>query len=86
MEHDGSGAEPGLKDENGNWDQRPHASRIQHVDMNVLWTWHGVLESEDVPIEHTRMLYTVNRSTANVLAKLATAPRIGSLGLQFSRG
>ncbi|MFT4187831.1 MAG: hypothetical protein QM621_04550 [Aeromicrobium sp.] len=32
------------------------------------------------------MVYTVNRSTAAVLDKLSKAPRIGSLGLQFSRG
>jgi hypothetical protein len=32
------------------------------------------------------MVYTVNQSTAVVLAKLAVAPRIGALGLQFSVG
>ena len=28
LDHDGSGPEPGLKDPDGNWDLRPHASRI----------------------------------------------------------
>jgi len=32
------------------------------------------------------MLYTVNRTAARVLAKLGTAPRVGSLGLEFSAG
>jgi len=86
LEHDGSGAEPGLKDDEGRWDVRPHASRIQRVDEGTLTTWHAVLEDETVPVQQTRMVYTVNRATAAVLAKLASAPRIGSLGLQFSRG
>jgi hypothetical protein len=32
------------------------------------------------------MLYTVNSSSATVLARLATARRVGDLGLRFSRG
>ena len=86
LKHDGSGAEPGLKDTNGNWDLTPHKSRIQRVDRDVLATWHAVLEDESVPVDQTRMVYTVNKSTAAVLAKLAKAPRVGSLNLQFSRG
>src|SRR5699024_8706002 len=49
FQHDGSGAEPGLKDPNGNWDQRAHRDRIITVDSDVLQTWHAVLESDDVP-------------------------------------
>ena len=86
LKHDGSGTEPGLKDENGRWDTRPHASRIQQVDDSVLKTWHAVLETEEVPVGQSRMVYTVNRATAAVLDKLAASPRIGSLGLQFSAG
>ena len=86
LKHDGSGAEPGLKDTNGNWDLTPHKSRIQRVDRDVLATWHAVLEDESVPVDQTRMVYTVNKSTAEVLNKLAAAPRIGDLGLQFSAG
>ena len=86
LKHDGSGTEPGLKDDGGKWDLRPHASRIQRVDLTTLGTWHAVLESDKVPVGQSRMVYTVNRSTAAVLDKLSKAPRIGSLGLQFSRG
>ncbi|MFF2053291.1 class I SAM-dependent DNA methyltransferase [Leifsonia sp. NPDC058194] len=86
LKHDGSGSEPGLKDGEGRWDLRPHASRIQRVDDATLSTWHEVLEDAAVPVAHTRMVYTVNRASAAVLAKLAAAPRIGSLGLQFSAG
>lgn len=86
LDHDGSGIEPGLKDDEGNWDLRPHASRIQHVDEDTLRTWHSILETDQVPVDRTRMVYTVNTSTAAVLDKLADAPRIASLGLQFSAG
>ena len=86
LKHDGSGTEPGLKDDDGKWDLRPHASRIQRVDLTTLGTWHAVLESDDVPVGQSRMVYTVNRSTAAVLDKLAAAPRIGDLGLSFSPG
>jgi hypothetical protein len=86
LRHDGSGIEPGLKDDDGRWDLRPHASRIQRVDEATLSTWHEVMEDATVPAAQARMVYTVNRASAAVLAKLAAAPRIGSLGLQFSAG
>ncbi|MEK8226478.1 hypothetical protein NKG05_10965 [Oerskovia sp. M15] len=84
--HDGSGDEPGLKDPDGRWDIRPHRDRIITVDESVLRTWHEVLEAEPVPVRQTRMIYAVNLSTASVLDKLASAPRIASLELHFSRG
>lgn len=84
--HDGSGVEPGLKDESGKWDLHPHRNRIITVDDDTLRTWHAVLESDDVPLRHTRMIYAVNKATAAVLAKLASAPRLGSLVLDFSAG
>ncbi|TNC16613.1 class I SAM-dependent DNA methyltransferase [Georgenia sp. 311] len=84
--HDGTGPEPGLKDPNGNWDVRPHHDRIIHVTDGVLRTWHDVLEGDSVPVRQSRMVYTVNRSSATVLAKLAAADRLGSLGLKFSAG
>ncbi|WP_286150095.1 class I SAM-dependent DNA methyltransferase [Mycobacterium sp. ST-F2] len=86
LEHDGSGTEPGLKDADGKWDLRPHAGRIITVDNHVLKSWNDILEGGQVPVEQSRMVYTVNRSVASVLEKLAQAPRIGSLDLHFSRG
>ena len=84
--HDGSGEEPGLKAPEGNWDLRPHRSRIITVDEKVLGTWHDVLEEDHVPQMHTRMVYAVNGATAAVLDKLAAAPRLGSLDLASSQG
>src|SRR5664279_5589 len=56
-DHDGSGAEPGLKDFEGNWDLRPHHDRVIAVNDQTLATWHAILESEDLPILQTRMVY-----------------------------
>ena len=84
--HDGSGREPGIKDPDGKWDLRPHRSRDHRVDDEMLATWHDILEAPDVPCRQTRMVYTVNSRPARVLDKLADAPRIGELGLQFSSG
>ncbi|GLY17989.1 hypothetical protein Kisp01_50030 [Kineosporia sp. NBRC 101677] len=84
--HDGSGDEPGLKDPDGNWDQRPHGKRILRVNADTLKTWHELLEDETVPVEASRMVYTVSAAPASVLAKLSKRPRIAGLGLRFSRG
>lgn len=86
LAHDGSGAEPGIKDLEGHWDLRPHASRIMTVDRAALAVWKDALEAPDVPVEQTRMVYSVNRSVAAVQAKLAAAPRIGSIDMHFSPG
>ncbi|ROR93800.1 hypothetical protein EDD28_3227 [Salana multivorans] len=86
LRHDGGGPEPGIKDEDGNWDLRPHAARIERVDLEVLRAWHGLLEDDTTPVEQTRMVYTVNRAASSVLTKLARAPRLGTIGFRFSRG
>ncbi|WP_168582611.1 Eco57I restriction-modification methylase domain-containing protein [Gephyromycinifex aptenodytis] len=82
--HDGSGAEPGFKDDEGRWDVRPHASRIQAVDERILGLWADVLGSSKATT--TQMLYTQNASSSRTLAQLSASARLGVLGLQFSRG
>jgi hypothetical protein len=84
--HDGSGVEPGLKDQDGNWDIRPHRSRITDVTEETLASWHAILESTETPVQQTRMIYTVNRSAASVLDKLSHLRRIQDLKLCFSDG
>lgn len=86
LEHDGSGAEPGLKDPDGNWDLRPHASRIAVVTNETLSTWHTILEPPEAPVIQTRIIYSVNRSIIDVLDKISHLGRIGELGLEFSYG
>lgn len=87
MVHDGSGAEPGLKDGDGNWDVKPHRLRVVTVDSEMLATWHSILEDAATPILQTRMIFSVNQTTTSVLKKLASAPRIGSaLPIEFCMG
>lgn len=86
LRHDGSGPLPGIKDENFEWDLRPHKDRIITVDEATLRVWNSILEDEGTPLLHTRTVYSVNSEAADVLAKLAAAPRVRSLGLQFSGG
>lgn len=86
QDHNGLGPEPGLKDADGQWDLTPHQGRIIHVDDTTLVTWHELLESADVPVEQTRTVFAVNQAAASVMDTVARSPRIGSLGLRFSRG
>ena len=86
IHHDGDGPEPGLKDPDGRWDLRPHASRLVQVTPAVLRTWHEMLETDAVPVDRTRMVYSVNRSVARTLEVLGAAPRLRDLELKFSAG
>ena len=86
LSHSGAGSLPGLKDDNGNWDLRPHRDRIQTVGHETLGVWHSILEDEAVPVIESRMIYTVNTEATTVLEKLAAAPRIREVDLQFSSG
>ena len=84
--HDGTGNLPGFKDDDGKWDLRPHRDRIITVNEDTLKVWNSIIEEPDTPLLETRTVYSVNSEAAAVLAKLAEAPRIKELGLQFSSG
>ncbi len=84
-DHNGDGSAPGLKFE-GRWDTRPHAERIERVTDQTLATWRDILEPDLKNPRQARMVYTVNREVAEVMATLAGGQRLGSLKLQFSAG
>lgn len=84
--HDGTGNLPGFKDDDGRWDLRPHRDRIITVDEDTLKVWNSIIEEPGTPLLETRTVYSVNSEAADVLAKLAEAPRIKSLGLHYSGG
>src|SRR5699024_10327120 len=86
MVHDGSGQLPGLKNSDGSWDLRPHRDRITHVDDPTLELWKSILEDPNTPALEARMVYSVTREPEGVLRKMAAAPRIKELGLQYSAG
>ncbi len=84
--HDGSGAAPGVKDENGHWDLRPHAERIVEVSEEQLATWAALLDEPGTPAIEARMLYPVNRASAGALDKIAAAPRLGDRPFEWTLG
>ncbi|EYT55207.1 restriction endonuclease subunit M [Dietzia sp. UCD-THP] len=86
LRHDGNGPIPGIKDDDYNWDRRPHRDRITHVDDSTLELWKSILEDADTPALDTRMVYSVTREAEGVLRKLAAAPRVKELNLQYSQG
>lgn len=86
VHHDGSGELPGIKDNDYNWDRRPHRDRIITVNEDTLKVWNSIIEEPGTPLLETRTVYSVNSEAAAVLAKLAKAPRIKELGLKFSNG
>lgn len=86
LSQNGTGDLPGLKDDNGNWDLRPHRDRIQTVGLDALQVWHSILEDDSVPPIEARMVYTVNTEAAGVLSVLAKCDRVRSLDVKFSLG
>ncbi|MGF1662171.1 MAG: DNA methyltransferase [Kineosporiaceae bacterium] len=77
--HDGSGPEPGIKDDDGRWDVRPHARRLVRVTDPVLVAWASLIDESGTPPRRARALRPINTASQRVLAKLATAPRLGNV-------
>jgi methylase of polypeptide subunit release factors len=86
LKHDGSGEEPGIKDPDGNWDLRPHSSRISHVTDATLRSWHAIMEDDSIPVRQSKMVYAINTASVEVLETLSRHPRIAAMDLQISRG
>ncbi|HEX5113657.1 MAG TPA: DNA methyltransferase [Pseudonocardiaceae bacterium] len=84
--HDGSGAEPGVKDELDDWDVRPHRSRIVEVDESLLARWADLVDEPGTPPLEARMLRPVNKSSQVVLDKIARAPRLGVIDFDWTAG
>lgn len=86
LHHDGSGVPPGVRDDDDNWDMRPHKERVVRVDESILANWAALIDEPGTPPEEARMLYPVNRESADVLDKIATAPRLGDVDFEWTRG
>ena len=88
LRHDGTGPEPGFKDEEGRWDVTPHRRRILRNGREQLLLWHALMESgdSDVAVGSSRMLSSVNHAAAEVLGVLSQSSKVGSLHPEFSGG
>ncbi|GAA1560880.1 Eco57I restriction-modification methylase domain-containing protein [Brevibacterium picturae] len=84
--HNGDGEEPGLKTAEGQWDLRPHSSRILTIGHEQLESWKIALGNTEHAVLETPMIYAVNTSSAHVMEKLAESKRIFGLSPMFSQG
>ncbi|MFF0772679.1 class I SAM-dependent DNA methyltransferase [Nonomuraea wenchangensis] len=86
-QHDGSGDVPGVRYRNGEFDERPHRTRVIHVDPHQLSTWQRLLSETDQPVEQARLLFPVSTMEASAIEALADYPlRLGLLAPQIARG
>ncbi|MBF6204311.1 class I SAM-dependent DNA methyltransferase [Streptomyces gardneri] len=86
LRHDGDGPAPGVKDPEDRWDVRPHAERIIEVTEAELAGWAALIDEPGTPVTEARMLYPVNRASAEVLDKIAAAPRLSDTGFHWTAG
>ncbi|WP_205346994.1 Eco57I restriction-modification methylase domain-containing protein [Pseudonocardia broussonetiae] len=84
--HDGSGPEPGIKDDEDRWDARPHAARLVSVNCEVLATWAALIEEPGTPAIEARMLRPITAASQQVLDKLAGAPRFATSRFDWASG
>ncbi|MFE2997313.1 DNA methyltransferase [Nocardia sp. NPDC059246] len=84
--HDGSGAEPGLKNDSGNWNTTPHAGRIVHVTTPVLASWAALIDEPGTASHEARMLYPINQASSATLDKISSAPRLGNIEFEWTTG
>ncbi|MEW2265532.1 hypothetical protein ACGF5T_32560 [Streptomyces sp. NPDC047853] len=85
--HDGFGEIPGVRYKNGEFDERPHRTRVVRVDKETLTVWQRLLNERDQPVEQARLLFPVSTAEASAIQALANFPlRLGSCNLQVARG
>ncbi|MCZ9352856.1 hypothetical protein NGM36_24315 [Streptomyces mutabilis] len=86
-QHDGSGEVPGIRYRNGEFDERPHRSRVVRVDTDLLTVWQRLLDEEEEPVEQARLLFPVSTAEASAIGALADYPlRLRALFAQMTRG
>lgn len=84
--HDGSGPTPGIKNPDGQWDRTPHLDRIINVTSTTTGRWATLIDEPGTAAAEARILYPVNRASAEVLEKIAAAPRLGDIEFDWTRG
>ncbi|MFG2309707.1 class I SAM-dependent DNA methyltransferase [Streptomyces sp. NPDC048566] len=86
LSHNGIGAIPGLKN-NGDWDLRPHRSRLVRVNASRLTEWSRLTGDLAVPTSQAALLYPVTTYEEGAIAALAGTPnRLGGENPQISAG
>ncbi len=79
--HDGAGAVPGIKTDEGEFETRGHKSRIVHVSGAELRLFAALFDEPGTPWERARLPLVHSTEALSVLKKLAAHPRrLGDLG------
>lgn len=71
LEHDGRGAPPGTRLPGGEYDRRPHKSRLVTVDEETLADWAILFDPEGTPPEQARLAVPITVEHLNVLRAFA---------------
>ncbi|MEU6178887.1 class I SAM-dependent DNA methyltransferase [Streptomyces coeruleorubidus] len=86
LKHDGCGPTPGTKF-NGQWDVRPHRSRLINVDSNRLIQWNRLSGDTDTPPAEASLLYPVSSDEQEAISALAShEPHLSAYSPRISRG
>lgn len=84
--HDGSGEAPGIRYQNGEFDERPHRTRVVHVNRELLTVWKGLI-GDPGPAEEARLLFPVSTAEASAIEALANYPlRLADFQPQITPG
>lgn len=86
LQHNGSGQLPGARNSEGSWNLDPHAARTQTVTSRELALWAQLTGDSNTPPLEAKLGKTITALDLDLLSRLAAQPRVGELGLQFSRG
>ncbi|MGB3443133.1 MAG: class I SAM-dependent DNA methyltransferase [Actinophytocola sp.] len=87
LTHDGTGDQPGVVNHLGDWDERPHLTRVIEVDPGRLATWRRLLGNDDQPLDETQLLFPVSTAELPAIEALGSYPRrLGALSPRISRG
>ncbi len=87
IDHDGSGVPPGIKTPDGQWDRRPHASRIMDIDCEVLAGWVKLFDEPGTPPEEARLMRPHTQEDLGALAVLAKVDRrLGDYEYRWTSG
>ncbi|MFI5920332.1 class I SAM-dependent DNA methyltransferase [Streptomyces anulatus] len=86
LQHRGQDEIPGVR-KNGQWDTRPHHSRVITVTDEVLTNWNDFLGQRDLSVPETPLLYPVTSQEQQAITQLTNHPtRIGSQSPSYWRG
>ena len=82
--HDGHGVTPAVKDEDDNWEVRPHKHRIVDVDVEDLRLFATLYDTAGTPAEESRLPVVHSSGIVAVLSKFASAEKVSeSVGRRF---